>query len=324
MDGGAGWNAAVVSVCCDDPDDARSFGRDVYHPHTLSVSPSPTPFEMRLRAAALGPVTVGVLGYGDEVRVETDPFETSYQVNVPLRGRLACWEGDRRVVADPSTAVIFGPHAGTGFSGFAGGGDLLGIKIATTVVEDAVATATGRRNERPVLPATLDLRSGRGAEWWSLARSFTDLLAVPQGLVSEPLVMRPFARAVVAGLLAALDVAQEAGGRRVPSPTVRRAMRLLEERCDEPLTVAEVAAAVGASTRTLQTAFRRDLGTTPMGHLRDVRLERAHAELLDGDPASVTVGEVARRWGFDHLGRFATAHQRRFGSLPSAALRRGA
>lgn len=46
-----------------------------------------------------------------------------------------------------------------------------------------------------------------------------------------------------------------------------------------------------------------------------------HAELLSpGSRASVT--DVAVRWGFFHLGRFAQQYRERFGVLPSETVRR--
>lgn len=314
----------VISVRCDDPDAARSVGEDVYHPHRLAVSRSASPFEMRLRAAPLGPVTVGVLGYLDEVRIETDALENSYQINIPLTGSLDCWEGRRHVVADRRTAVIFGPDDPTGFTGFAGGGELLGIKVGCEAIETEFAASCGSPVRRPRLPPTLDVGAGPGAQWWSIARSLVDLLDTPNGLLGNPLVSRPLVRTLVAGLVVAVGAGADPSraGTAATAPTVRRAADLLEQRASEPVTVSDLAAQVGASVRTLQSGFRRDLGTTPMEYLRRVRLDRAHADLLEGDPTLVTVGEIARRWGFEHLGRFATQHRDRFGVTPSQTLRR--
>ena len=99
-------------------------------------------------------------------------------------------------------------------------------------------------------------------------------------------------------------------------------MSLLEDHCAEPLTTADVAEAVGVSVRSLQEAFANHLGTTPMAHLRGIRMRRIHAELrLGGD--GVTVTDVALRWGVTHLGRFAQEYRRMFGESPSQTLRRG-
>lgn len=48
-----------------------------------------------------------------------------------------------------------------------------------------------------------------------------------------------------------------------------------------------------------------------------------HEDLTGGDPARRhTVAEVAYRWGFAHLGRFAHDYRARYGESPSTTSRR--
>jgi len=48
-----------------------------------------------------------------------------------------------------------------------------------------------------------------------------------------------------------------------------------------------------------------------------------HEDLTGGDRAHrPTVAEVAYRWGFTHLGRFAHDYRARYGEAPSTTLRR--
>ncbi|WP_344411955.1 helix-turn-helix transcriptional regulator, partial [Pseudonocardia ailaonensis] len=87
------------------------------------------------------------------------------------------------------------------------------------------------------------------------------------------------------------------------------------------LTLADLAAAVGVTARSLQRGFRETLGVSPMAYVRGARLDRVHAELQAAQgPAAVT--GVATRWGFFHLGRFAAQYRERFGELPSDTARR--
>jgi transcriptional regulator GlxA family with amidase domain len=58
-----------------------------------------------------------------------------------------------------------------------------------------------------------------------------------------------------------------------------------------------------------------------MRYLRDVRLNRVHAELRSADPRSASVSQIATRWGFLYLGRFAAAYRDKFGRRPSETLR---
>jgi transcriptional regulator GlxA family with amidase domain len=71
----------------------------------------------------------------------------------------------------------------------------------------------------------------------------------------------------------------------------------------------------------LQSGFRKIHGTTPVGYLRRIRLEAAHAELSRPDNL-LPVSEVAMKWGFTHMGRFASLYRSAFGLYPSDSVRR--
>ncbi|HEY1174991.1 MAG TPA: AraC family transcriptional regulator, partial [Phytomonospora sp.] len=103
------------------------------------------------------------------------------------------------------------------------------------------------------------------------------------------------------------------------SQRVRRAMEYMVERLAEPVSVADVAEVSGTSVRSLQSAFRSELGTTPVQWLKAQRLERAHALLVSGAPG-LTVTDVAYRCGFFHIGEFGAAFRARYGTTPSAVL----
>ena len=74
------------------------------------------------------------------------------------------------------------------------------------------------------------------------------------------------------------------------------------------------------SVRALQAGFQEELGMSPTVYLPNTRLDRARADLLAG-PADVSLSEVASRWGFWHLGRFAQHYRRKFGLQPSETAR---
>ncbi|MET0701429.1 MAG: helix-turn-helix transcriptional regulator [Mycobacterium sp.] len=85
----------------------------------------------------------------------------------------------------------------------------------------------------------------------------------------------------------------------------------------------DLSRAIGVSARTLQDGFQRYVGVSPTCYLREVRLQRARADL--SNPAlCTTVSDTAYRWGFAHLGRFAVAYRNKFGESPSEALHKSA
>ena len=103
---------------------------------------------------------------------------------------------------------------------------------------------------------------------------------------------------------------------------LRRAIRFVHDHAGEPIEVADIAVGAGLSERGLQDLFRRRLAVTPMRYLREVRLDRVHLELSAYRGGVRTVRDVAHRWQFAHLGRFAAAYRQRFGESPHETIQR--
>ena len=167
--------------------------------------------------------------------------------------------------------------------------------------------------------------SERLRQHWASTVAYASDQLTHQGEI-PPLLAGQLCRLTAAAMLATFpNTAMTAGPVRnhhVPPAAVRRAKALMDDHPERPLTVADLAAAAGVGGRALQGAFRRHLGTTPMGYLRRVRLERAHRDLQAAPPdGTVTVREIARRWGFANPSRFATDYRAAFGRLPSRTLR---
>lgn len=102
---------------------------------------------------------------------------------------------------------------------------------------------------------------------------------------------------------------------------VARVLEWLRAHLHEPVRLDALARIAGVPARTLEAHFRRFLGATPLGWVRQARLSHARRALLaSGGRASVT--DVALDSGFVQLGRFAAQYCRAFGELPSETLRR--
>jgi AraC-like DNA-binding protein len=86
--------------------------------------------------------------------------------------------------------------------------------------------------------------------------------------------------------------------------------------------MAELAEAVGASSRWVCAAFNRRFGMPPSAWFRVRALHGARRELTSANPSLVSVSEIATKWGFWHLGRFAGTYRRHFGERPSETLKR--
>jgi AraC-like DNA-binding protein len=102
--------------------------------------------------------------------------------------------------------------------------------------------------------------------------------------------------------------------------SLAQALDWLDARPDEPVRLDALAAVADVRPRTLEAHFRLYLGTTPLGWVRRMRLQRARQQLLGAnDEASITRIAVAN--GFGQLGQFAAQYRRQFGELPSKTLK---
>ena len=109
--------------------------------------------------------------------------------------------------------------------------------------------------------------------------------------------------------------------RDAPSRYVRQAVEHMRANLHLPLTISDIAGTIGVSSRLLQLGFRKIHGTTPVAYLRRVRLDAIHDELSRPENL-LPVSEVALKWGFTHMGRFAALYRAAFGLYPSDTVRR--
>jgi len=84
--------------------------------------------------------------------------------------------------------------------------------------------------------------------------------------------------------------------------------------------VTDLCEVTNTSERTLQYAFQKILGMTPIEYLIRLRLHRAHQDLRAADPESGRVSRIAVNWGFWHFGEFSSAYKSGLDEMPSETL----
>jgi transcriptional regulator GlxA family with amidase domain len=95
----------------------------------------------------------------------------------------------------------------------------------------------------------------------------------------------------------------------------------LSSHCYARIPTPELCAAISVLERTLRIRCVKSLGMSPGNYARLRRLNLVRGALRRVDAATVTVAEIARRYGFSELGRFARAYWAAFGETPSTTLR---
>ena len=314
-------------VSSPDLDEARERVGEVFCPHRLEPMERPGADGVRFNSAEFGAVGLSYLAYGATVRIRPQPFGSFVLVQIPLSGRALVRTGGHEVVSDPTVASVPDPDSDLDMTWEAGNEQLI-VRVDREALTEQLHRLLGRPAATPLrLDTELDLTTPEARSWLATVEMLRSDLDGPAGL-RHPVLQAQAENLVMSQLLAALphSSSEELADRHAPGAAVvprviRRAEQLIADHAREPLTVEDVAEAVGLSVRSLQEGFRRHLDTTPTARLREARLEGARAELADMDPTRATVSRIAADWGFHHLGRFAVAYRARWGESPSDTLR---
>ncbi|WP_162616512.1 AraC family transcriptional regulator [Xylanimonas allomyrinae] len=303
-----------------DIDAARESIAASLAPHSLWVRRGGDGFMALHNAATLERISLHYIDYHAEVEVATERLDFCL-VQIPLNGLTTVQAGASLVSVGPRSAAVTSPGEAVRMRYSAGNPRLL-VQVATDLLRERIALAA---ESGVVVPRwsgrSFDLRSGVGRTWRSLVGLVVADLERDDGMNGSPLTARSLQLALIDGLVAAL-ASPHAPGTDVSASEqlVRRAARLIEDHCAEPLRTLDIAEAVGVSIRTLQAGFRTHLRTTPMAHLRRARLHRVRESLVDGSATSVA--EAAHRWGVSHLGRLSGDYRAEFGESPSETIQR--
>jgi AraC-like DNA-binding protein len=280
----------------------------------------------------LGPLGLVHVAYGAPVIVDSPPSGRQVVIVLPLGPMAVDSNGHQWIAREPF--ALSSLH-GTKMAPDPRAGALVGSAPAA-VVEDYIERLQSKPLRLPLVlssEAPLRLASPRLVEsaWLEACRVLGNSSERPEDITVSALVssllstmvlgLAPHLSASIGTPPAALDTPQNApahGPRYISA-----ARNLMEAHLAEALSVDDIARAVGVSPRQLHAAFAEHLGTSPAQLLREMRLDRARALLLDRSLAErLTVATAAAKSGFSHLGRFAAYYLERFGEAPSATLSR--
>ncbi len=109
---------------------------------------------------------------------------------------------------------------------------------------------------------------------------------------------------------------------RIPRYIVNRVRSSTLVNAAFPLTIEELCKTLKVSRRTLNHAFIRVLGITPVTYMRNVRLQRIRVELLNSAKDVSSIAHVATKWGFWHMSLFSRYYRELFGECPIDTLQR--
>lgn len=304
-----------------DPREAQHIVARALNRHATSWGSGPV--DTALHRIAINDVSVILLRYGAPVKIEPTRPGTYYIVQIPLGGQAQVRCGPTQLEVDPDNGIVLSPNAGVVLE-WAPQCEQILIKIPVATVERVWRSVSDRPLRHAPefhLPFRADDAAGMGLTQ-CLDYALRETARAPQTVAGRSLITR-LEELLVLKLLDTQphdrsDDLIHRGGGIVPRH-VRAAEEFMLDHLDEPITVRDMADHAGVSVRTLNQVFRDFRRTSPIAELRDLRMDRARAQLSAAEPGT-RVADVARKWGFRHLGRFAAAYRARFGESPGETL----
>lgn len=309
-------------------DHAQTVVAKVFEPHHLEPHGRGS-LDARLNAVQVDNLTIGYLTYGRDVRIDLPNNDTWYHINVPLSGDSQVSRSDGMVeeTKEKTSAAVFLPHKNQSIE-WKTQTEQIGIRIPAETIETHLETMTNRRLSGPLdLDLLIDLTSPAGKSFQRAISFAISEWGQAGVLATTPSACRHVEEMILSSLLLSADGAHQqwintAQNDDAEPSIASTAREYIHEHANEVPTLTDLLRAVGASARTLQTQFQKEYGYTPTEYLRDLRMRNARYDLLNSTIDDETVTDAAMRWGFYHLGRFASDYKHRFSELPSETLRR--
>jgi AraC-like DNA-binding protein len=296
--------------------EAEALARRVYPRAGLRESQGDFHYEQFARGE--GGVSFSRFKINSQMDIAVD-FDGVAAFGILIGGRYAVESNGDRV--DSAQPFLFTPGPGQSQSEQL---DVLTVNVTTDVLAESAARRLGVDAARLRFGGHHTTSPTMRAHWLRTVNYAWNSVLQVNDVFHNEAIRAATLEAVVTAALAAfpIDVASAARASDLSSSAaIRRAQAFIEDNADQPLTVADIAEAARLSVRALQLGFQREFDTTPMGFVRQVRLDAARDELLKAD-GGVLVADVARRWAFANLGRFAAQYRARFGENPVDTLRR--
>jgi len=314
-------------VSTDDPAEAERLAAPFLGRLRLTPADgSAAGFRTTLQAVVTGSITLGHLHVAAATEMALAASAPRVLVLHSTAVAMTARTATTTFEATPQAAVVVQPGRPTAVRCPAGAALLaVGIEQAAMLVH--LRRLVGRAPDHlPDFEPRLDLGVSRSRRWTVAVELLRAELAEPGSLLRSGMGQDQMEEFLMSSLLYGHRSTYSSllcgSGAPPECQAVTAAKQFIEMNLPDRLLLAAIAEAAGVSVRTLQAAFRSQLRTTPVAYIRSRRLDRARAELAGALPGSLTVTDVATRWGITHLGRFAAEYRARFGESPSHTLRR--
>jgi AraC-like DNA-binding protein len=280
--------------------------------------------DLRINGIYLPGLYVGYIQYGSPAEVRANPARDDYWLQLPIREQIEFTVAGECITCGPDRAAVSSPSSGL-LIRTKGSGARFNISLTAAALTRQLAGLLGAVPTVPLeFAPVMDLAAGHGRSLAQYVRLAVTDFERAGSMPWDAITISLFEQFIMCRLLLShpnnYTEVLRVRERSLTPRDLRRAIDYMHANLAAPITIADIAEASGIAGRTLFQYFRDFRGTSPMRYLRDSRFEKVRDALKQAQPEEC-VAQVAMRWGFSHLGRFAVEYRMRFGESPSETLR---
>ena len=183
----------------------------------------------------------------------------------------------------------------------------------------------GRDLQRPTTPLLIRPRAADLDRLLRLHGRVGRLIETRPAAISHPEVGRSLDHELLQALVACLADGEARRASRITlehEAVLARLEAVLANCPDKVIPIPELCRTLNVLERTLRNCCAKLLGFGPRAYMNLRRLKLARVAILQADPVTTEVREIAKRFGFKEMGRFAAVYRASFGETPSRTLRR--
>lgn len=261
---------------------------------------------------------------GYDIRSKLDP-DTVF-LHLLFRGTAHFKLGPTRISARPGQMVLLEATAPCSKQ-WTGSTQMLTIWLSRRALEQVAISEMGVQFSKP-----LDFGGLQVLDLQGVATLWNYILTICQDLSEETprltgQVSRLAERTLLSMLLNSIPNSFNSGLISQNTSTaapyyVRRVEQYIQQFAHEPINMQTLVEISGVSARSIYNGFKTYRASTPMGHLKAVRLDIARAELIKGyrDGAN-SVTDAAMKAGYTNMSQFSRDYRIRFRETASETLR---
>jgi AraC-like DNA-binding protein len=306
-----------------EPDEVRAFLRGMGITFDVSARDAQR-LSVCLNSVSLPSMTIGYVDWGAKVSVWSTEANCDYWIVPPIRGDLEVVIGNREIVCRPGRAIVNSPRR-VGCIRSDEGSSRLSLRLIGKALTRQLSALLGTPLDAPLELATeLNFAQGYGRSIAAYLRQAIADFETDNSALCNPIAASAFEQFIMTALLLSHPHNYSDALQRLDKPIaprdVKRAIDYIEAHLASAISLGDIVAASGVPGRTLFRHFADHHGVSPLHYLRMARLQKVREALQQAEPEQ-DVSEIAIRWGFEHLGRFAVEYRRRFGERPSETLK---